>query len=222
LDNPVWAALVGPHASLGEGSDRARRYREEFAPFGALRDAADPQDWEELAALVGPGGVVAVAGSESTSVACFRLQATLDGLQMVATDAFVARPDVEAMVLGAADVDDMRDLVRQTEPGPFRSNTWEMGRYLGIRVEGRLVAMAGERLHLARWTEISAVCTDPDYRGRGLAARLVRAVGEGIRLRGERVLLHVSADNVGAVRLYERLGFVVRRPMRFLILQAAG
>jgi predicted GNAT family acetyltransferase len=164
--------------------------------------------------------VVAAAGSEPTSSAGFTGQAVLDGLQMVATSAFVTRPDVTATELGAADVDDMRDLVSRTEPGPFRSHTWEMGRYLGIRVDGRLVAMAGERLHLEGWTEISAVCTDPDHRGRGLAARLVRAVGDGIRQRGEGVLLHVLADNRGAVRLYERLGFVVRRPMRFLILQA--
>ena len=211
---------MGPHAALGEGSDRARRYREEYAPFGAVRDARDPQDWVELATLVGSGGVVALAGTDLTACHDFVVRATLDGLQMVATEAFFARPAAEAAVLGEADVEDMQDLVRRTEPGPFRSDTWRMGRYLGIRVDGRLVAMAGERLHLDGWTEISAVCTDPDFRGRGLAARLVAAVGDGIRQRGEGVLLHLLADNVGALRLYERLGFVVRRPMRFLILEA--
>ena len=139
---------------------------------------------------------------------------------MVATDEFSTRPDPEAVELGEPDVEQMMDLVRRTEPGPFRSQTWRMGTYLGVRDGDRLVAMAGERLHLDGWTEISAVCTDPDFRARGMAARLVRALGVGIQARGEQAMLHVLAPNVGAVRLYERLGFVVRRPLTFLLVHA--
>jgi predicted GNAT family acetyltransferase len=116
--------------------------------------------------------------------------------------------------LGADDVPQILDLVARTEPGPFRPRTIELGSYLGIRHDGRLVALAGERLHPAGWTEISAVCTDPAYRGRGLASRLVSAVGAGIAERGDRALLHALATNP-AVDLYLSLGFRLRRLTEF-------
>ena len=97
----------------------------------------------------------------------------------------------------AADVPEILDLVARTQPGPFRPRTIELGTYLGFRHDGALVAMAGERLHPAGWTEISAVCTDPAYRGRGLATRLVSAVGAGIAERGDRVLLHARPQPDG-------------------------
>ena len=185
-----------------------------------MRDADDERDWADLARHVGSSALTVVAGSRRTPPPGWGLEATLDGLQMVATNAFVARPDADAIVLGETDVTELSDLVARTEPGPFRHQTWRMGTYLGLRVEGRLVAMAGERMHLPGWTEISAVCTDPDFRGQGLAARLVRAIGAGIEDHGEQALLHVLAANTAAIRLYEKLGFVVRRPMTFLLVRA--
>lgn len=121
-------------------------------------------------------------------------------------------------MLGDADVPEMLELVRRTEPGPFASRTRTMGRYLGIRREGVLVAMAGERLHPPGHTEISAVCTDPAFRGQGLAGRLIRAVAHGIREREETPFLHAAATNTGAIGLYEALGFVIRiRPEFFFL-----
>ena len=120
-------------------------------------------------------------------------------------------PDPEAVRLGAADVPEILDLVARTNPGPFRPRTIELGTYLGFRHDGALVALAGERLHPAGWTEISAVCTDPAYRGRGLASRLVSAVGAEIADRGDRVLLHALATNLTAIALYLSLGFRLRR-----------
>ena len=114
----------------------------------------------------------------------------------------------------------MLELVARTEPGPFGPETYRMGRYLGIRRGGALIAMAGERLRPPGWTEISAVCTDPAFRGQGLAARLVGAVCAGIVQRGERPLLHVLASNQSAIALYERLGFVVRRSLQFEVVEA--
>jgi predicted GNAT family acetyltransferase len=160
-----------------------------------------------------------VAGPDLTAPTDWTLVTTFDALQMVATDVLVARPDPEAVVLGEADVEDLTDLVARTEPGPFRSQTWRMGTYLGLRVEGRLVAMAGERMRLPGWTEISAVCTDPDFRGQGLAARLIQSLAAAIRGRGERPMMHVLTTNTGAIRLYEHLGFSVRRPMTFLVVR---
>ena len=130
-------------------------------------------------------------------------------------DGVVAAPDPEAVVLGPTDVPDMLALVERTRPGPFRPGTIRMGTYLGIRQRGRLVAMAGERLHPPGWTEISAVCTEPEHRGRGLATRLVQAVAAGIRERGEIPFLHAAATNVNAIRLYESLGFRLSRTSTF-------
>lgn len=117
----------------------------------------------------------------------------------------------EAIPLGAADVPEMLELIAQTEPGPFLTRTIELGDYLGIRRDGALVAMAGERFQLEGWTEISAVCTRPDYRGQGLASRLVGALIASIQLRSQRVFLHVLSTNTGAIQLYEELGFRARQ-----------
>ena len=127
----------------------------------------------------------------------------------------VAAPDPEAVVLTVDDVPEMLALVGRTKPGPFLPRTIDMGTYLGIRRHGHLVAMAGERLHPPRWTEISAVCTDPAFRGEGLATRLVRAVAHGIRERGERPLMHAAAANERAIGLYLHLGFRLRRRTTF-------
>ncbi|MER6921607.1 GNAT family N-acetyltransferase, partial [Streptomyces spiralis] len=131
------------------------------------------------------------------------------GVQLVDTG-LRAEPDPEAVRLGSDDVPEILDLVARTEPGPYLPRTVEMGTYLGIRHRGRLIALAGERLRPPGWTEISAVCTDPAYRGRGLATRLVRAVAAGIKERGERPFLHARADNANAIRLYESIGFTLR------------
>ena len=122
----------------------------------------------------------------------------------------------EAVELGAADVPEMTDLVKRAKPGPWRPRTIEMGRYIGIRARGELVAMAGERLRPDGWVEVSAVCTDERFRGQGLATRLTRAVGAGIVAGGQLPVIHASASNVNAIRLYESLGFVFRRDRIFL------
>ena len=145
----------------------------------------------------------------------------IEGVQLV--DAGIeAAEDAEAVRLGPTDVPEMLDLVARTEPGPFRKRTVELGAYLGIRRDGALAAMAGERMRMPGWTEISAVCTDPAYRGRGLGTRLIRAVAAGIRARGETPMLHAAADNTSAVRLYYSLGFELRRHIEFLVLRVTG
>jgi predicted GNAT family acetyltransferase len=133
-----------------------------------------------------------------------------------------AQPDDEAVALGADDVPEMLELVARTRPGPFRTGTHRMGGYLGIRLGGVLIAMAGQRMHPPGWVEISAVCTDPDHRGKGLAARLVRAVAAGVRAGGDVPFLHVAAANTGAIRLYRQLGFTQRREVVFSALHAPG
>jgi ribosomal protein S18 acetylase RimI-like enzyme len=221
LDNAVWAALTGPHGHLARVNGQAARYLSDVAPFAALRPDFDRGAWADLAAITGAGTVVAVAGLDTTPPRSWEVVEDFAGVQLVDT-ALRAEPDPEAVRLGPPDVDEMLDLVARTEPGPFRRRTVELGTYLGIRRDGRLVAMGGERLHPPGWTEISAVCTDPAHRGQGLATRLVRAIAAGIRARGETPFMHASADNTTAIRLYESIGFTLRRKTRIAVLRAGG
>jgi ribosomal protein S18 acetylase RimI-like enzyme len=218
LDNPAWFSLTGPHACFAEGTAKALRYPPDVSPFVAVPPVVDLEVWSALEVLVGPGQVVALSGEPGLlelMPSGWEVAMSGEGVQLVATEAFVSAPDPEAVVLGPQDVDEMLDLVARTQPGPFLPRTYQLGTYLGIRRKGALVAMAGERLHPPGWTEISAVCTDSAYRGHGLATRLISAIGHGIRERGDRPLMHASAANTNAIRLYESLGFALRRRAGF-------
>jgi ribosomal protein S18 acetylase RimI-like enzyme len=222
LDSPAWSALTGPQAHLAEVNGQAARYLPEVSGFSALADDSDERAWADLAQLAGPGAQVLLGGLVNLPPAGWEIVFHGDGVQMVDTTvpadtAAASGADSAAELLGADDVPEMLDLVARTQPGPFAPRTIEMGTYLGIRRGGALVAMAGERVHPPGWTEISAVCTDPAYRGQGMAGRLVRAVAAGIRARGETPFLHASAANTNAIRLYEALGFTVRRQTIFLV-----
>lgn len=219
LDNPAYASLTGPHAHFAERRGSAVRYPVDVSPFTALPALPEGQDWADLADLVGPGEVVPLAGVGGSPPAGWEIVVQLAGVQLV--DVGVdATDDEEALRLKARDAPEMLALVERTQPGPFLPRTIEMGAYLGIRRGGELVAMAGERLHPPGWTEISAVCTDAAHRGQGLASRLVRAVAHGIRQRGETPFMHAAATSTNAIRpdairLYESLGFRLRRTTTF-------
>jgi ribosomal protein S18 acetylase RimI-like enzyme len=219
LDNPLWSALTGPQAHLAQRRGRAARFPVDVSPFAAVADPGDATAWADLAALVGPGGVAVVPGVPDRSPPGWEQVEAIPGVQMDGSG-LATGPDPDALVLGPADVPEMLDLVARTRPGPFLAHTLALGTYLGIRCEGALVAMAGERMRPSGWTEISAVCTDPAYRGRGLAGRLVRAVAVGIRARGDVPFLHAAADNHTGIRLYARLGFAHRRDILFGALRA--
>ncbi|MET9023314.1 GNAT family N-acetyltransferase [Actinopolymorpha sp. NPDC004070] len=218
LDNPVYAALTGPHAHLAESVGRAVRYQPDVSPFAGLPDQPSAADWADLARLAGAGSTVTLSGGHVVPPEGWDVVLRLDGVQFVATRVDY-RVDEEAEPLGADDVPEILDLVERTQPGPFRKRTIEFGGYLGIRRGGRLVAMAGTRVHPPGWAEISAVCTDGAYRGQGLAGRLVRAVAASIRADGQTAFLHSAADNASAVRLYTSLGFELRCETPFLVLR---
>lgn len=222
LDDAAWHSLTGRHLALSEGNDLARRFLPDVSVFSAVRSWDHPDVWDAILDVVGPGGTFAYSAQAPAPPPGWEVVLRGEGVQLVETDALASRPDGEAVVLGAADVPEMLDLVARTQPGPFAPRTHELGRYVGIRREGRLVAMAGERLQPAGWTEISAVCTDPDHRGQGLATRLVLDVAHHVRERGDRALLHAAATNTSAIRIYERLGFRLRRTTVFGAVQAPG
>jgi ribosomal protein S18 acetylase RimI-like enzyme len=210
LDNPVYAALCGPHARFAQVRGRARRYPVDVAPFLALPSPSSAQDWRDAAGLVAPGTYAAVRYSGTELPDAWQTVEAFDLVQMIG-ERVTGVDCSQAIPLGAADVPEMLELVSQTEPGPFLTRTIELGDYLGIRCDGALVAMAGERFHLDGWTEISAVCTKPGHRGRGLASRLMGALIARIQLRAQRAFLHVLSTNTRAIRLYEELGFRVRQ-----------
>ncbi|WP_336113412.1 GNAT family N-acetyltransferase [Streptomyces sp. PTD9-10] len=219
LDNPALASLTGPHAHFAERRGRVLRYPPDVSPWLALPSEPAADDWADLAALAGPGAEVPLAGYCGDVPDGWEVTFHVEGVQLV-DEGMAAAPDAEAVRLGPADVPEMLELVARAKPGPFLPRTVEMGTYLGIRREGNLIAMAGERLHPPGWTEISAVCTDPAFRGEGLATRLLRAVAHGVRERGETPFLHASARNTNAIRLYESLGFRLRRRTAFLAAKA--
>lgn len=219
LDDPLRAALDGPQAHLARRHGEAVRFHPDVGPF--LAPPRSPQEWRDAAAL---GDVMVVRTSGPLDVPDgWTREREIPGVQMVLDDAAPTptAPDPELVVLGDADVDAMLALVGRTRPGPFARRTHELGVYLGIRDDMLgLVAMAGERMHVPGGCEISAVCTDPAVRGRGLATRLVLAVAAGIRARGETPFLHAAADNTTAIRLYEQLGFHLRARPSFVAVRS--
>jgi len=212
LDRPIWTALTTKQANLGYGDALARRYHPDVAPFAALASET-PASYQALRQLLLPGEQVVLQSEE--------LIEPIHGLQMTylgALHQMVARSrdadgtnEREFIRLSSDDVNDMLDLVQKTRPGPFGKRTREMGNYIGIRERGRLIAMAGERMHVGGYVEISAVCVDEDHRGKGLAGRLVKVLCREIGQRGETPFLNVFSNNVAAIGLYQRLGFELRR-----------
>ncbi len=220
LDNAVWAALSGPQAAIAEVSGLARRYPPALSPFAAIADGENPQAWRDLAALTGSDGTAVLTGSRLQIPEGWLVLGSGTGVQLTG-ESVEGQADSEALELGVDDVPEMLDLVSRTQPGPFTPRTIEFGGYLGFRIGGALVAMAGRRLHPEGWCEISAVCTDPLHQGKGLAGRLVKAVVAGIRADGDLPFLHASTTNVNAIRLYEALGFRLRIHSYFAAVKAS-
>ncbi len=217
LDDPVGRSLRGHHAHLARRRGRALTCARGVATFAAVPLHPRAQDWTDLAGLLGSEGFADLFSSPAVPPVDWEPLFTVDGVQMVATGGEpvggVAGDGVRR--LAEPDVPAALELTARTRPGPFWPRTHLMGDYLGVWEDGVLVAMAGERLHQPGWSEISAVCTAPEARGRGLATRLVGAAAARITARGERPFLHVAAGNATAIALYERLGFRVRTEVTF-------
>jgi len=220
LDRPVWHALTGRQAHLAVAHGAAVRIDPGYGMFAALREPSC-ECWDALAAtFVGPNDAVGLVEADlPRPSAAFHVLREAELVQMVWDGGDVPpEHDPRIVPLGESDATEMAELAHATEPGPWSTRTHRYGAFYGIRVDGRLAAMAGERLLLPGLAEVSGVCTWPEFRGQGLAAALVRKVIHGFQLRGDRPFLHCYGDNTGAIHLYEKMGFHLRRRMSLLVL----
>jgi len=206
LDNPVWASLQSRHAHLARMSDGVGRYPADVAPFVAI-DPAASRVADNLAELLDPGETVLFVGATPSLSSGWSVKGPVPIAQMICDSRIASGPGPEIVELSGARVSDMLALTALVYPHYFRPRTIEMGRYLGIYEGDQLIAMAGERMGMDDFQEISAVCTHPDFTGRGLARRLVAALNNAALDQGRMPFLHVSHENARAMALYERLGY---------------
>lgn len=232
LDNPIWQALTTTHASFAQTCHSARKFPREVSVLAGFPEPTQ-ENYDSLASLldaqetvglflqappnppvawtiVRTGPMLQMLYDNPSSPVAFAKQPPSDG---------VLRNQPEFIRLTQADVPEMLALAKLTKPGPFGSRTHEMGDYFGIRNAGTLAAMAGERLRLPGFTELSAVCTHPDHLGRGYASALIEMLVERICSRGELPFLHVRSENARAIQVYERLGFRKRASMHYAVLR---
>jgi GNAT superfamily N-acetyltransferase len=224
LDNPIWNALGTKQSHFAENHGVLRRFPPEVTPLGGFPEP-NAEGFGAVRGLLASGGGIGLFLPQRMD-APDGLEIMLEGalLQMILeNDAHIepGRRSYEFVELGEADVPEMVELATLTKPGPFARRTREMGRYLGIRNDRKLVAMAGERLKLPGYTEISAVCTHPDHLGHGYAAFLTTVLANCIREQHEVPILHVRPENTRAVQLYERLGFKHRLLSHYAVFRAA-
>src|SRR5258708_4921325 len=234
LDNPIWKALTTSLAHLAEGAGRARRFPAEVSVLGAVfQPTFQPTDeaYDSLGQTPGANPVGLFLEELAQLPAGWTVISSVPLLQMVYENP-TAKPGVASVKppaaqsslpqfieLTAAESPGMMALAELTKPGPFGRRTHELGTYLGIRCEGKLIAMAGQRLPVPCFTEISAVCTHPDFLGHGYATALMKELMQRIRQRDEQPFLHVRADNTRPIELYQRLGFTQRMLYQYTVVR---
>jgi ribosomal protein S18 acetylase RimI-like enzyme len=219
LDRPIWSALTTRQQALAEGGARALRYPTAVGPFADMVDMS-PESFAALGALMSGSEIAVLFTPDAvTAPGEFKILLAETGEQMIGMPAESSIRGVDIVTLGADDAPAMMALTELTKPGPFALRTHELGTFLGIRIGGQLVAMAGERMKPANYTEMTAICVHPDHRGRGYAQVLLGAVASQIAARGEIPFLHVFSKNDSAIALYRQQGMEIRRRLYVTVLQ---
>jgi ribosomal protein S18 acetylase RimI-like enzyme len=222
LDRPIWSALTTRQAPLAEINGPARRYPADIAPFADVADFS-AESFAALHALMGKDQPAAMFTPDPvTPSGPLEIVMAATGEQMVGQPSAPVGETPEIVRLGDGDAPEMRALVDLTRPGPFGPRTHTLGRFFGIRIDGRLAAMTGERMTPANYTEMTAVCVHPDFRGRGYAQALLAHVARRIAARGEIPFLHVFSENASAIALYKRQGMTIRRRFHVTVLGRVG
>ncbi len=219
LDRPIWSALRTRHAALAEGTGLARRYPSAIAPFAATENE-DDESLQALSELASPAETLMLVMSDPiVAPAGFATVTAASVVQMIADRPPEIVADERIEQLDEADAAAMLALATLTKPGPFSLRALSLGEFWGVKVHGRLIAMAGERLRQPGYTELSGVCTHPDFRGERLGRLLSLHVAGKIVARGERPYLHAYATNARAIALYESIGFRLRSSMNLAVLR---
>lgn len=221
LDRPVWGALETRHAALSTGNALAKRYQPSMVAFAAARDDS-PESLQVLGELAAPDeSLIFLQADEIVLSTEHVAELTAQAVQMIAERHFPVIADERIEPLGEADAPDMLALATLTKPGPFSLKSMNLGDFWGIKVNGVLVAMAGERMKQPGFTELSGVCARPDFRGNGLGRLLSLFVAGQICARGDQPYLHAYATNATAIALYESIGFTQRRRMNVAMVRLA-
>lgn len=219
LDNPAYYALCGRDAALGSAAGEVRFFNEAVSPFIGFSNDYE-KGFDDLHETLPSGRRILYASPRRIDEPKgWKIAVMAEGLQFVFDG---PRPEPgahEPSRLAEQHIPEMIELTSLTKPGPFSKRTIEFGNYFGIFQDGRLASMAGHRLHVDDYTEISAVCTHPDFLGKGYAASLLEYHINLILDSGQIPFLHVRADNDRAIKLYERLGFRQRGPMNFYFMK---
>jgi ribosomal protein S18 acetylase RimI-like enzyme len=223
LDNPVWEALSTEDARLNCGNDAVRYFAEDVSPFVGMKHW-DDHDLAILEKELPSDRSFSVMIADQVRIpACFEIVFTTPLYQMVCTRFQpIFDSSLSMRQLGDADVPAMLELTSLTKPGPFLQHTIDFGNYVGIYQNGELLAMAGERLHVNGYTEMSAVCTHPAHLGKGYASHLMSHACETVIQQGNIPFLHVKQDNTRAIAKYEHLGFSIRSAFYFAVIRRRG
>ena len=220
LHNPVYNALLSGDRHLSFGNDNVKYFDEQVSPFAGFEESYE-NGFSELNDILPPGRKILYATPDViANLSGWQLTHEIKGLQFVYEEGIEIKTEFsDIFPLDESHVEQMMRLAKLTKPGPFGARTIDFGNYFGIFDKEKLVAMTGQRLHVQNFTEISAVCTHPEYLGKGYANNLLQHQLHLILQRDQKPFLHVREDNQRAIALYQRLGFKISRPMNFYFLK---
>lgn len=222
LDRPIWSALATRHQAFAQGDNLAKRYRPSIVSFAATA-ADDPESLQALGRLIPPYESAILVQADAIALpARFSVISTAALVQMIAEPPLQIVSDERVQRMTREDAAEMLALASITKPGPFTLEALNLGDFWGVRIGGRLVAMAGERMKQPGYTELSGVCSHPEFRGGGLGRLLSLFVASQIMARGEIPYLHAYASNAAAIGLYESIGFRLRSTMNMAVVQRDG
>lgn len=221
LDNPIWNALQSAHKEFSIGTSEIKKYTSDILPFMGL-NTPDENLLQDILPFMEAGEEIFIGGNLPTIPANWSIQARVNCLQMVCEKPSKIKRSGEAQIVKMveSDYEEMVALINQVLPGYFKSRTPQLGTYYGIKINGKLIAVSGERFKMEGFYELSAICTHPDFSGNGYAQQLMLKVSGEIFEQGMIPFLHVEESNKRAIRLYEYVGFKKRRDFSFLKLKS--